>query len=183
MAMMPNPYPGQASSLPHAATMMHGAVGDAVLWLEKVPARADTATNDPHPRLAQKDQCFQPRVLPIAVGTTVDFPNLDPIFHNVFSASPIKRFDLGKYPRGHSKSVTFDRTGLVNVYCDIHSHMEAFVLVLPTHAFTQPAADGTFSLPPVPPGHYTLHVWHPDLHEFRREIEVGDGDLVLELGW
>lgn len=183
MAVMPSAYPGHASSLANVGPMMHGMVTDAVLWIEKVPSAADTAADDPHPKLAQKDQCFQPRVLPIAVGTTVDFPNLDPIFHNVFSASPIKRFDLGKYPRGHSKSVTFDRVGLVNVYCDIHSHMEAFVLVLPTHAFTQPGADGSFALPRLPSGRYTLHVWHPDFHEIRREVEVGSGDLALDLGW
>jgi plastocyanin len=163
---------------------MHGAAGDAVLWLEKVPAAADTAAGDPHPRLAQKDQCFLPRVLPVAVGTRVDFPNLDPIFHNVFSASPIKRFDLGKYPRGHSKSVVFDKPGLVNVYCDIHSHMEAFVLVLPTHAYVQADADGGFALPPVPGGHYTLHLWHPDERELTREVDVpASGNLTLDLGW
>lgn len=183
-APAPNAYAGRASSLPHVMTMTHGAPGDAVVWLERVPSAADTASPAPHPKLAQKDQCFQPRVLPVAVGTTVDFPNLDPIYHNVFSASPIKRFDLGKYPRGHSKSVTFDRAGLVNVYCDIHSHMEAFVLVLPTHVFAQADTDGHFALPPVPPGNYTLHLWHPDLHEVKREVVVpADGDLTLELGW
>ena len=183
-APSPSAYAGRASSLPTTTMTMHGAPGDAVVWLERVPASADTARAGPRPKLAQKDQCFQPRVLPIAVGTTVDFPNLDPIYHNVFSASPIKRFDLGKYPRGHSKSVTFDRAGLVNVYCDIHSHMEAFVLVLPTHVFTQADAEGAFSLPPVPPGNYTLHLWHPDLHEVKREVVVpADGDLALDLSW
>jgi len=183
-APAPSAYPGRASSLPHVQMMAHGAPGDAVIWLDRVPASADTATAGARPKLAQKDQCFQPRVLPISVGTTVDFPNLDPIYHNVFSASPIKRFDLGKYPRGHSKSVTFDRAGLVNVYCDIHSHMEAFVLVLSTHVFTQPDGSGNYALPPVPPGTYTLHLWHPDLRETKREVTVpADGDLVVDLGW
>ena len=144
-----NAYPGRASSLPTARMMAHGLVTDAIVWLERVPASADTVFPGPRPKLAQKDQCFQPRVLPVAVGTGVDFPNMDPIFHNVFSASPIKRFDLGKYPRGQSKRVVFDRPGLVNVYCDIHSDMEAFVLVLTTHVFTQPDANGAFALPPV----------------------------------
>jgi plastocyanin len=183
-APAPNAYPGRASSLPHANMMMHGAPGDAVIWLERVPASADTARAGPHPKLAQKDQCFQPRVLPVTIGTTVDFPNLDPIYHNVFSASPIKRFDLGKYPRGHSKSVTFDRPGLVNVYCDIHSHMEAFVLVLKTHVFTQPDGSGAYALPPVPPGTYALHLWHPDLREIQREVTVpADGDATVDIGW
>jgi plastocyanin len=181
---LPNAYPGRASSLAHPAHTIHGLATDAVLWLEKVPASADTAHNDPRPKLAQKDQAFVPRVLPVHVGTAVDFPNMDPIYHNVFSASPIKRFDLGKYPRGQSKRVVFDKPGLVNVYCDIHSHMEAFVLVLTTHAFTQPRDDGAYLLPAVPGGHYTLHLWHPDLHEQTRAVDVpAEGDAVVDLGW
>ena len=183
-APAPNAYPGRASSLAHPAHATRGLAHDAVLWLEKVPAAADTARNDPRPRLAQKDQAFVPRVLPIHVGATVDFPNQDPIYHNVFSPSPIKRFDLGKYPRGQSKRLKFDKPGLVNVYCDIHSHMEAFVLVLTTHAFTQPDADGAFALPTVPPGHYTLHLWHPDLREQSRPVDVpAEGDAVVEVRW
>jgi plastocyanin len=177
-----NAYPGRASSMAMAKAMEHGAVTDAVLWIERVPAAADTARGGTRPRLAQKDQCFSPRVLPVAVGTSVEFPNLDPIFHNVFSASPVKRFDLGKYPRGQSKRVSFDKPGLVNVYCDIHSGMEAFVLVLPTHVFAQPERGGRYALPPVPGGTYTLHVWHPDRGEFRREVQVPEsGDLALDL--
>ena len=179
-----NAYPGRASSLPMSRAMVHGAVTDAVLWLERVPAAADTARGGPRPRLAQKDQSFAPRVLPVCVGTAVDFPNMDPIFHNVFSASPVKRFDLGKYPRGQSKRVLFDKPGLVNVYCDIHSNMEAFVLVLTTHVFTQPDADGAYALAPVPAGSYTLHAWHPDLRELRREVRIPDqGDVALDLDW
>ena len=179
-----NAYPGRASSLPNMRMMAHGVVSDAVVWLERVPASADTVFPGPRPKLAQKDQCFQPRVLPVAAGTAVDFPNLDPIFHNVFSASPIKRFDLGKYPRGQSKRVIFDKPGLVNVYCDIHSDMEAFVLVLTTHVFTQPDGNGAFALPPVPAGDYTLHVWHPDRPELKREVQVpASGELALDLDW
>jgi len=180
----PNAYPGRASSLAHAMHPVRGQAGDAVVWLEKVPADADTARHEPRPRLAQKDQAFVPRVLPVYVGTTVDFPNQDPIYHNVFSASPIRRFDLGKYPRGQSKPVRFDKPGLVNVYCDIHSHMEAFVLVLPTRVFTQPDAGGSYALPAVPSGRYTLHLWHPDLREQTRAIGVpAGGDAVVDLGW
>jgi plastocyanin len=178
-----NAYPGRASSLANPHMMEMGLAGDAVIWLARVPASADTAVRRPRPKLAQKDQCFVPRVLPVAVGAVVDFPNLDPIFHNVFSASPAKRFDLGKYPRGHSKSVTFDKPGLVRVYCDIHSPMEAFVLVLSTHVFAQPDANGAFTLPPVPPGRYTLHIWHPDFDEIQRDVDVSDEGLALELGW
>jgi len=181
-----NPYPGRASSMPGMHAPKRGAVTDAVVFVEKLPAAADSLIPLPaaRPKLAQKDQCFVPRVVPIAVGTTVDFPNMDPIYHNVFSPSPLKRFDLGKYPRGESRAVTFNRPGVVNVFCDIHSDMEAFVLVLPHHAFTQPDADGRYALPALPAGHYVLRAWHPDLHEIRREVDVPDtGDLQVDLSF
>ena len=182
-----NAYPGHASALPGQHAAARGAVSDAVIYLERVAPGVEAALAAApctRPRLAQKDQCFMPRVVATPVGTAVDFPNMDPIYHNVFSVSPTRRFDLGKYPRGHSKSVTFDHAGLVNVYCDIHSDMAAFVLVVPNHAFTQPAADGTFALPAVPPGRYTLHLWHPDFTEVVREIEVHEaGDPALELSF
>jgi len=134
--------------------------------------------------MEQKDQAFGPRVLAVPVGATVAFPNRDPIFHSVFSVSPVKRFDLGKYGRGKSKSVRFAKAGVVNVYCDIHSDMEAFVLVLTTHVFTQPDGNGAFALPPVPAGDYTLHVWHPDRPELKREVQVpASGELALDLDW
>ena len=181
-----NPYPGQAGSMPGMHTPQRGLVTDAIVYLERVPADADSilAKLPSHPQLAQRDQAFVPRVLPVAVGTSVEFPNQDPIYHNVFSVSPVKRFDLGKYPRGQSKRVLFSRPGLVNVYCDIHSDMEAFVLVLPNHAFTQPSAAGAFSLDGIPAGHYALHVWHPDLGELKREVDVPDGsDAAVELSY
>jgi hypothetical protein len=181
-----NAYPGRASSLPGSHGPHRGLVTDAVVFVERLPAAADSLIPPParRPRLAQKDQCFMPRVVPIAMGTTVDFPNLDPIYHNVFSPSPLKRFDLGKYPRGESRAVTFNRPAVVNVFCDIHSDMEAFVLVLPHHAFTQPDADGHYVLPALPPGRYVLRAWHPDLQEIRREIDVPEGDdLQVDLSF
>lgn len=178
----PNPYPGTARAMAMPHHTQRGLASDAVIWVEEIPAGADPPARSPAPRLAQKDQAFAPRVLPVAVGTAVDFPNLDPIYHNVFSLSPVRRFDLGKYPRGHSKRVVFDRTGLVNVYCDIHSDMEAFVLVLPHHVFTQPDANGDFHLPPLPAGHYVLRMWHPDRPGLRRDVEVpADGAVTVDL--
>ncbi|MFN8588826.1 MAG: hypothetical protein U0704_13615 [Candidatus Eisenbacteria bacterium] len=178
-----NAYPGHADAMASHGMAPRGAVNDAVLWLERIPAAADSAiaaTPRPRPRLAQKDQCFMPRVVSVAAGGAVEFPNQDPIYHNVFSVSTTKRFDLGKYPKGHSRSVTFPRAGLVNVYCDIHSDMAAFVIVTPNHAFAQPATDGSWELPDVPAGHYTLHVWHPDFGAFERDVEIaGDRPLAL----
>jgi hypothetical protein len=112
----------------------------------------------------------------------VDFPNLDPIYHNVFSLSPVRRFDLGKYPRGHSRQVTFPKPGLVNVYCDIHSDMEAFILVLPNHAFARPTRAGEFTLPDLPAGRYILKAWHPDLGERSETVEVpATGDVTADV--
>jgi len=180
-----NPYPGNAHALQGDHSATRGAPGDAVIYVERVAADVDSSLAhrpEPTPTLAQKGQMFVPRVLAIAVGSTVDFPNQDPIYHNVFSLSPIRRFDLGKYPRGHSKQVTFNQPGLVNVFCDIHSSMAAYILVLPHHAFAQADGMGGYRLPPLPAGHYVLHVWHPDVPGARREIDVPEqGDVVVDL--
>jgi len=186
-----NAYPGHAGAMPGMHPVARGRVSDTVVYVEQVTASVDSAlaaaqaaARGPRPQLAQKDEAFVPRVVAVAVGTSVDFPNLDPIYHNVFSFSATKRFDLGKYPRGHSKAVVFNRVGLVNVYCDIHSEREAFVKVLPNHAFTQPAADGSFELPGLPPGRYRLHAWHPDLPEIARVVELpAQGDAKVELSY
>jgi plastocyanin len=182
-----NAYPGRAHAMAHAPGPVRGRVTDAVVHLTRVPAVAESAlARIPRERgkLAQKDEAFMPRVVPVSRGDAVDFPNLDPIYHNVFSLSPTKRFDLGKYRQGLSKAVVFDRAGLVKVYCDIHSNMEAFVLVLPNRAFVQPGADGAFALPDLPPGSYELRVWHPDLAEIVRPVEIpATGDVRLDLSF
>jgi plastocyanin len=180
-------YPGHANSLPGAHDMAKGVVTDAVVYIERIPAASEStlaSARPAPPKLAQKDQMFMPRVVAIAVGSSVDFPNMDPIYHNVFSASPVRRFDLGKYPKGNSRRVDFRKPGLVNVYCDIHSNMEAFILVLPNHAFARPSASGEFALPDLPPGSYQLHVWHPDLGEQRLPVEVpASGDVIEALSY
>jgi plastocyanin len=178
------PYAGRASSLAAPAHPMRGRVTDAVISIESLPAALDAALAKPapRPRLSQSQQAFVPRVLAVPVGATVDFPNLDAIYHNVFSVSPARRFDLGKYPRGDSRAVTFPKPGVVNVYCDIHSDMAAFIVVLPNHAFTQPAEDGSWRLPDLPPGRYSVRWWHPDFEGGRREVTVpADGDATVDV--
>jgi hypothetical protein len=178
------PYAGHVTSLPHPAPLVRNAPGDAVIWFESAPPGDGARPAGARPRLVQRGQSFAPRVLAIAQGTTVDFPNDDPIYHNVFSVSPIRRFDLGKYPRGHSRQVTFSRPGLVHVFCDIHASMAAFVLVVPHSLFTQPDDAGRFNLPPVPAGSYVVHIWHPDLPEVRRNVEVpARGDVTLDVSF
>jgi hypothetical protein len=177
------PYAGRANAMVCATRPPRGLRSDAVVYLESVPADVDSGLPPaPRPKLAQKDQSFSPRVVVVPAGGSVDFPNLDPIYHNVFSVSPIRRFDLGKYPRGESRSVRFSKPGVVNVYCDIHSDMAAFILVLPNRAFARPRADGSWQLPDVPGGRYALCWWHPDFPCGRRDIEIGEGrDNVVDL--
>ncbi len=178
------PYAGKAASLPGHARPARGRVSDAVLSIDALSG--DVAAALPEYKgarqLAQRDQSFVPRVVSVAVGTDVEFPNQDPIYHNVFSVSPPARFDLGKYPRGQSRRVRMTKPGLVKVFCDIHSDMAAFVVVLPNRAFVRPSEDGTYRLPELPPGRYTLTWWHPDFPGAKREVVVpASGDVNVDM--
>jgi plastocyanin len=126
-------------------------------------------------RLAQKDTAFQPTLLIVPRGATVAFPNEDPFFHNVFSYSKAKRFDLGRYPRGESKSVTFEEAGVVRVFCEVHKWMRAVVLVADNPYHAQVGGDGSFAIQGVPPGRYRVVVWHPDRREQTVEVTVPAG--------
>lgn len=179
-----NPYPGRANSLPGAAAGASAAAGgvtETVVFVDALPAGlAIPPPPAKRPELEQRQQAFTPHVLAVQKGATVDFPNRDPVYHNVFSVSPAKRFDLGKYAKGQSRSVRFDKPGLVNVYCDIHSDMAAFVYVVPHHVFARPGAGGRFSLPELPAGTYTLRAWHPDRGEKSQVVQVpAQGEAVV----
>ena len=133
------------------------------------------------PSLDQRNLQFHPQVLPVMVGTKVEFPNRDNLFHNVFSYSQAKEFDLGRYPKDDSRSVTFDRPGVVRVYCDIHSHMSATILVLKHPYFTSPDDSGVYVLSRVPPGRYKVVLWYDRDPLERKSVEVKAGeDLQLD---
>jgi plastocyanin len=118
-------------------------------------------TSQPTKQIAQKDLAFLPSLLPMQVGTRVEFPNLDDTYHNIFSYSPTKRFDLGRYRPEERPipSVVFDVPGLVTLRCDIHEHMRGLILVLNTPYFVVTDTQGRFRLSELPSGHYTLKAW------------------------
>lgn len=108
----------------------------------------------------QQGSRFEPALIVVPTGSTVQFPNLDPIFHNVFSLSKARKFDLGYYPQGQNRGVKFDRAGVVQVYCHIHANMYAAIVVTDSPWYVKPGADGSFSFSNVPAGRYRLTVWH-----------------------
>jgi len=114
-------------------------------------------------------------VLAITKGSSVSFPNADPFFHNVFSLSGAGTFDLGRYPMGQTRTREFGKAGIVKVYCHIHSHMTATILVLDHPYFAIPNVDGTFELPDVPAGEYTIVGWHERVGERTAKIRVEPG--------
>jgi plastocyanin len=131
-----------------------------------------------HARISQRDRRFEPHVLPIVRGTTVDFPNDDVVYHNVFSLSAAQPFDLGTYRQGSSKSVPFTRCGLVRVYCNLHPQMASSILVLANPYFTLTDNRGSFVLPEVPDGEYELRTWSEFGGEAREKVQVRAGELV-----
>jgi plastocyanin len=142
---------------------------------------AGTPTPPGRAAMSQRDERFAPHVLPIVQGTTVDFPNDDDVYHNVFSLSSAAGkggFDLGRYPKGASKSWTFDRPGTVQVFCHIHSDMSAVVLVLPNAFHASPDDSHRFSIDDVPEGDYTIVGWHERIRPITRKIHVAAGQTT-----
>ncbi len=147
----------------------------AVVYLDSAPRQAFDELPPGHASMDQRNEQFVPRVLAITVGTVVDFPNSDSNFHNVFSLSKYKTFDLGRYPKGESKSVRFDKPGIVPIACDIHSHMSAYILVFGHPFFALTDADGRYVIKDVPPGTYTLMVWSELGRPEPKKVTVPDG--------
>jgi hypothetical protein len=152
----------------------------AVVYLEQAPGGAFELPEPGRATMDQRDQTFVPHVLAITVGSTVDFPNSDLTFHNVFSLSRTKAFDLGRYSRGKSKSVRFDRPGVVQVFCDIHSHMSAYILVFAHRYFAVTDRAGAYTIGRVPPGTYTLAVWHEGDVRETRAVTIPDAGGAID---
>jgi plastocyanin len=150
----------------------------AVIYLEgSFPKPASLPTK----QVAQKDLMFVPALLPVQVGTKVEFPNLEKdTYHNIFSYSPAKRFDLGRY-RPDEKPVpaeVFDVAGLVTLRCDIHEHMRGLILVLATPHFAMTDDSGHFKLTGLPAGHYTLKAWIDSRTTREHPIDLKNGSTA-----
>ena len=152
----------------------------SVVYLDPAPQPAFDARVEPRARMDQKDETFVPHVLAVVAGTVVDFPNNDETYHNVFSLSKPKPFDLGRYAAGNSKSVRFDRPGIVRVFCDIHAHMSAFILVFSHRYFAVTDTDGRYRLDNVPPGTYNVVAWHEGQTRGARSVIIPAQGGVVE---
>jgi plastocyanin len=150
----------------------------AVVYVDPAPRPALEELPAGRARMDQRHEEFIPHVLAVTVGTVVDFPNDDTKFHNVFSLSHVKQFDLGRYPAGHSKAVQFDKPGIVPISCDIHMHMSAYVLVFNHPYFAVADDDGRYTIANVPAGMYTLKVWSEVGRTDPRSVAVTDGQSV-----
>ena len=154
-------------------------VGEALVWW--VPESGARAAPPRRADINTERRQFSPRTLIVSPGSTVRFPNADPIRHNVFSVSPGNRFDLGLYGRGAGRSQVFKRPGLVRIFCNVHRQMASWVLVLETPFHTAVAADGSFELSGLPSGPGTLHAWHPQAAEWSRALVLPAEALTIEL--
>jgi plastocyanin len=150
----------------------------SVVYLESAPRGAFETSEGGRAVMDQRNETFVPHVLAITTGTTVDFPNSDKFYHNVFSLSKTRPFDLGRYATGASRPVRFDRAGIVRVFCDIHSHMNAYILVFNHPFFAMTDAEGRYRIENVPPGNYGVIAWNEGTSSEARPISVADGGVA-----
>ena len=151
-------------------------VQDAVVWLE-----GKEKPNAGHAIVDQRHQMFSPHIQVVPVGSKVDFPNNDDVFHNVYAEFQAKRFDLGVYPRGKSKQVTFDKAGVVTVVCNVHSPRSAYIVVVDTPFFAKTDGKGRFSIPNVPNHSFTVHVWHESGRSAVKKLDVVTANSTIQL--
>jgi len=175
---------------PLAAGDIHGKVvckgtrdsANAVVYVDAIPGKTFPPPQA-HERINQQNLVFTPHVLPVLVGTTVDFLNSDTVQHNVFSPDACaEKFNLGTWPKGQTRSYTFKKDCVATLLCKVHAEMEAFVVAVPTpySAVTQP--DGSFKIADVPDGSYTVKVWHPKLKPASKAVTVaGATEAAFEI--
>jgi plastocyanin len=148
-------------------------ISNVIVFLRNMPRSA--ALPAARLEMVQQQESFVPRVLAVTRGSSVEFPNADPFFHNVFSLSRSATFDLGRFPRGERRTRTFTQAGLIKVYCHLHSHMSASIMVFDHPHFTVPSQDGMFVLNDVPAGEQRISAWHERIGESAKQIVVEAG--------
>ena len=163
--------PAMSAELSGTAKAGGKPVQNAVVWLD-APAAPPLVQSKPIV-LDQRNLAFYPRVLVVRVGTKVDFPNSDKVFHNVFSYRDGRKFDLGVYPVGTSKPIVFNRKGLSRIFCNIHPHMAAYIMAVDSPYFSMSDERGAFAISGVPAGSYTYHAWRPGGQEITGTVTVG----------
>ncbi len=174
---LPTPStPLPSGSLSGKVVMMKSGVplpdaSNAVVWIEGL-RRSGDPSGTVRAEMKSEKKRFTPRVVAVPKSASVNFPNVDPIYHNVFSVSGANRFDLGLYRSGASKANPFGEPGLVRVYCNIHPQMVGFVMVVNSDTFTTTGADGAFRFLDVPAGSYTLKAWHEEGSEVQTHVSV-----------
>jgi len=167
-----------------SSTHKHGKAPAAVIWLKPVQPNALPAVSPDKFTLLQKNKMFTPHLLVVPVGSSVAFPNADPFFHNVFSLFDGKRFDLGLYEAGSTRSVMFSREGVSYIFCNIHSEMSAVVIALDTPFYSIADSQGSFRIEGVPNGDYNLHVWiegqaQNSLDRLTRRVHITGAAIAL----
>jgi plastocyanin len=173
----------QLTGSSESSVRKHQDFSGVVIWLEPL-GKTTKPLPSQHVRMIQKDKRFDPHILVVDVGTTVEFPNLDPIFHNAFSSFDGQIFDLALYPPGTSRSIYFTHPGVVRIFCNIHPSMSAVVVVLDSPYFATTGKDGHFSIPDVAAGQYQLHLLHErataeTLAALVRRVNVPDTGAAL----
>jgi plastocyanin len=158
---------------------------EVVIWLTPL-FRTDASGSNAPARLLQKDKRFSPHVMAVRVGSEIEFPNLDPFFHDVFSIYRGKPFDLGLYESGSSRKVRFSQPGVSYIFCNIHPEMSAAVVAVPTPFFAVTTADGSFQISHLPPGAYKMEFWYElasdaELAELIRTIDIATDNAPLAL--
>src|SRR3972149_751880 len=155
--------------------------GDAVVYIDSIPGKKFDPPKE-HAKMDQKNLTFIPPFLPILAGTAVDYLNSDDVLHNVFTPEKCaEKFNLGTWPKGQVRSYTFKVPGCIPVMlCNVHPEMEAYILVLETPYYALSAKDGSYTMKDIPPGKYTLKVWHEKLKGDAKEVTVGEsGDVEI----
>jgi plastocyanin len=172
------------------AKSRNSAIPATVVWLTPAPGSGiELAPPKPNeggnPRLVQKNKSFEPRILVVPAGSMVEFPNRDPFFHNVFSLFEGKRFDLGLYEAGSTRTVRFDRPGISYIFCNIHPEMSAVIITVSTPLYAIAKEDGEVSIAGVPEGRYLLHIWSEGMGPENGKVltrEVTIGEVAASLG-